>query len=193
MSKASIKVALAALLPDNTRLRISAHRAANSAMVDMFYEPEGIPKPYIGATAPDGWHLLDGGEISRTDYPMLFALWGTTYGVGNGTTTFNLPNWPQGTSPVQCGVDFTLGYKGGSKSQTLKGTNIPQFEVAIPGQIGGDNNDNSNKHRFAGGDKSDPDSTDFEFEITIPIGNADPAPINIMNPYFAVNWIIQLK
>lgn len=41
--------------------------------------------------APASFHLLDGSAISRTTYAGLFALIGTTYGVGDGSTTFNLP------------------------------------------------------------------------------------------------------
>jgi microcystin-dependent protein len=43
-------------------------------------------------TIEDGWLLCDGAAVSRTTYAKLFAVIGTTYGVGNGSTTFNLPN-----------------------------------------------------------------------------------------------------
>jgi len=52
----------------------------------------GAVTMFAGATAPNGWHLCDGSAISRTDYAALFAVIGTTYGTGNGTTTFNLPD-----------------------------------------------------------------------------------------------------
>lgn len=54
--------------------------------------PSGTVVMYAAATAPTGWLLLDGTAISRTTYATLFALFGTTYGVGDGTTTFNLPD-----------------------------------------------------------------------------------------------------
>ena len=44
-------------------------------------------------TIPSGWLLCDGSAVSRTTYAELFAAIGTTYGVGDGTTTFNLPNF----------------------------------------------------------------------------------------------------
>lgn len=44
-------------------------------------------------TIPNGWFLCDGSAVSRTTYAELFAVIGTTYGVGDGTTTFNLPNY----------------------------------------------------------------------------------------------------
>lgn len=47
---------------------------------------------YGGATAPTGWLLCDGSAISRTTYANLFAVLSTTYGVGDGSTTFNVPD-----------------------------------------------------------------------------------------------------
>ena len=44
------------------------------------------------ATAPAGWLICDGSAVSRTTYADLFASIGTTYGAGNNTTTFNLPD-----------------------------------------------------------------------------------------------------
>lgn len=54
--------------------------------------PTGSFLPYGGSTAPTGWLLNNGGAISRTTYANLFAVIGTTYGAGDGSTTFNLPN-----------------------------------------------------------------------------------------------------
>ena len=54
--------------------------------------PVGGLMPYAGATSPEGWLLCDGTAINRTTYANLFALIGTTYGSGNGTTTFNVPD-----------------------------------------------------------------------------------------------------
>ena len=54
--------------------------------------PSGSVIPFAGSTAPQGYLLCDGREVSRTDYPYLFDVIGTTYGEGDGNTTFNLPN-----------------------------------------------------------------------------------------------------
>jgi microcystin-dependent protein len=54
--------------------------------------PAGVVLPFAGAAAPDGWLLCDGSAISRTTYARLFATIGTSFGVGDGSTTFNLPN-----------------------------------------------------------------------------------------------------
>lgn len=54
--------------------------------------PAGTLIPYAGKTLPAGWLLCNGAAVSRTTYADLFAAIGTTYGTGNGSTTFNLPN-----------------------------------------------------------------------------------------------------
>lgn len=54
--------------------------------------PTGTIVMYAAGTAPSGWLICDGTAVLRTTYASLFTLIGTTYGAGNGTTTFNLPN-----------------------------------------------------------------------------------------------------
>ena len=54
--------------------------------------PVGIVQAFAGSTIPTGWLLCDGSAVSRTTYASLYACIGTTYGTGNGSTTFNLPN-----------------------------------------------------------------------------------------------------
>jgi microcystin-dependent protein len=47
---------------------------------------------FAGTSTPNGWIAADGNAVSRTTYATLFAVIGTTYGTGNGSTTFNVPN-----------------------------------------------------------------------------------------------------
>jgi microcystin-dependent protein len=54
--------------------------------------PIGTILSYAGGTAPNGYLLCDGQAVSRTTFSALFAVIGTTFGNGNGTTTFNLPD-----------------------------------------------------------------------------------------------------
>ena len=54
--------------------------------------PTGVVQAFAGSTTPQGWLLCDGSAVSRTDYAALFAVIGTSYGAGDGSTTFNLPN-----------------------------------------------------------------------------------------------------
>lgn len=54
--------------------------------------PTACVFPYAGTSAPSGYLLCDGSAISRTTYSTLFGIVGTTYGGGNGSTTFNIPD-----------------------------------------------------------------------------------------------------
>ena len=54
--------------------------------------PSGTMIPFAGKTIPDGWLLCNGAAVSRTTYAALFAAIGTSYGAGDSSTTFNLPN-----------------------------------------------------------------------------------------------------
>lgn len=54
--------------------------------------PSGAVMPFAMNTAPSGWLDCDGSAVSRTTYATLFSAIGTTFGVGNGSTTFNLPD-----------------------------------------------------------------------------------------------------
>ena len=69
--------------------------------------PVGGMIPYAGASAPTGWLLCDGSAVSRTTYHALFQAIGTSWGAGNGSTTFNLPD-ARGAAPV--GVGTWTGY-----------------------------------------------------------------------------------
>ncbi len=78
--------------------------------------PIGTISAYGGSSAPTGWLLCDGTAVSRTTYSALFAIVGTTFGAGNGTTTFNLPDlrqrFPMGKAVS--GTGATLGETGGT-------------------------------------------------------------------------------
>lgn len=69
--------------------------------------PPGIILAYGVASAPSGWALCDGSAISRTTFSALFAIIGTTWGVGNGTTTFNIPDL-RGRAPIGQGTGSGL-------------------------------------------------------------------------------------
>lgn len=68
-----------------------SNQAASTAFVQNLVPP-GVVFPYAGPTPPTGWLLCDGSAVSRTTYARLFAAIGTVYGVGDGSTTFNLPD-----------------------------------------------------------------------------------------------------
>ena len=52
----------------------------------------GAVTAFAGNTLPEGWLLCNGAAVNRTDYAALFDVIGTTYGAGDGSTAFNLPN-----------------------------------------------------------------------------------------------------
>lgn len=103
--------------------------------------PVGTVQPYAGSNAPNGWLMCDGSAVSRTTYPELFGVVGTTYGAGNGSTTFNLPDMrgrvPAGKDDMGgssagrlttagSGVNGTLlGASGGAQTVTLSTAEMP--------------------------------------------------------------------
>ncbi len=80
--------------------------------------PAGAMLDYGGAAAPSGWLLCDGTAASRTVYAALFAAIGTVYGVGDGTTTFNLPDF-QGRMAVGKGTHADVDSLGESDGYVL--------------------------------------------------------------------------
>lgn len=112
-----------------------------AAAVQEALTPAGSLMPYAGATAPSGWLLCFGQEVSRSTYAALFAVIGTTYGAGDGSTTFALPDLRGrviagqddmgGTSANRLtnqtgGLDGdTLGATGGAETHTLTEAQIP--------------------------------------------------------------------
>lgn len=70
----------------------AATGVAWSTVVTPASVPTGSLTAYAGATEPSGWLFCSGQAVSRTTYSALFAVLGTTYGSGDGSTTFNLPD-----------------------------------------------------------------------------------------------------
>ena len=89
--------------------------AASAAAAALAITPTGSVLAFAGSTSPTGWLLCDGSAVSRTDYAALFAVIGTTYGSGNGSTTFNLPNL----------TDKFI--QGNSTSGTVKNAGLPNI------------------------------------------------------------------
>jgi microcystin-dependent protein len=67
------------------------------------------------STAPTGWLLCDGSAVSRTTYATLFGAIGTTYGVGDGSTTFNVPDLRE-RFPLGAGATHALGATAGAST-----------------------------------------------------------------------------
>lgn len=79
---------------------------------------------------PVGWLKCDGSAISRTDYSSLFSIIGTTFGAGDGSTTFNLPN----ITDKNILGNGTLGQLGGNNSVTLTTDNLPSHTHTFTGK-----------------------------------------------------------
>lgn len=96
--------------------------------------PAGSVTMFAGAAAPAGYLLCDGTAVSRTTYAGLFAAIGTTYGAGDGSTTFNVPNLkgrvPIGLDSTQASFD-TLGETGGANTVALTEAQLPAHTHSI--------------------------------------------------------------
>ncbi|MGC3957534.1 MAG: tail fiber protein [Verrucomicrobiota bacterium] len=109
------------------RRRARTRAAAPPAQEDVIVT--GAVLPYCGATAPAGYLQCDGSAVSRTTYAALFAVMGTAYGAGDGSTTFNVPDF-RGRTLLGAGTgaglsNRTRGQTGGAETITLALDQIP--------------------------------------------------------------------
>lgn len=115
---------------------------ATGALASVF--PVGAIIDYGGSVAPTGWVLAYGQNVSRSTYSALFAVFGTTYGVGDNSTTFGLPDYRGrvgagkddmgGVSAARLSTvmtSTTLGNVGGAQQITLDTTMIPAHAHAV--------------------------------------------------------------
>lgn len=82
----------------------------------------------VNGSLPEGFLACDGGAVSRTLYADLFGAIGTTYGVGDGNTTFNLPNYTGGTFPEG---STTAGTSHSAGLPNIKGSWTPEPNGAL--------------------------------------------------------------
>ena len=128
------------------------------------------------ASAPTGYLLCDGSAVSRTTYAALFAVVGTTFGAGDGSTTFNLPNYVD-RMPIGVGsIAAAIGATGGSASTTLSVANLPSHShsasstssssssVSDPGHSHGSSDNNFMGNFPNGGNNGRNDVRSFGFD-----------------------------
>lgn len=99
---------------DSSTSKYPSNKAV-STYVESKAVPVGMMAPYAADTPPEGWLVCDGSAVSRTTYSALFAKIGTKYGSGDGSKTFNLPNFINRT------------FWGGSSSGTVKAAGLPNI------------------------------------------------------------------
>jgi microcystin-dependent protein len=147
----------------------------------------GLVAPFAGGAIPSGWLLCDGTAYPRSGFPDLYALIGTTYGAGDGSTTFNVPNYKGrvlvGRDPAQTEFDV-LGEVGGAKTHTLSVAEMPSHNHPA----------NMNTTGYGGGIAGSaffgpqyPSHANYE-GIVGPRG--DSQPHNNLQPYAVTNYII---
>lgn len=103
--------------------------------------PVGAVIDFAGSALPAHYLVCDGSAISRTTFALLFAAIGTTWGVGDGSTTFNVPNLGDYVTAGTGGVLGALGAKVGASAVALVAANIPahthKTTVPVQGSISG--------------------------------------------------------
>lgn len=150
-------------------------------------ETTGVIKMWSTNSAPTGYLICDGTAVSRATYSGLFAVIATDFGVGNGTTTFNLPNYkgrvPLGRDSADANFDI-LGNSPttyvGEKTHTLTTPEMPAHTHNT--QVG-----------VAGGATatvaSKVDTNSLEFIATTSTGGGGVH--NNIQPYSVINFIIK--
>jgi hypothetical protein len=109
---------------DNTTKVATTQFVQNSISTFNIF-PTGSIAMWPTATAPSGFLLCDGSAVSRTTYANLFALFGTTFGTGDGSTTFNLPNFISNL-PIGAGGTYAIA-SNAAIGLNGSGVNLPFY------------------------------------------------------------------
>lgn len=107
--------------------------------------PTGVVIDWPLATPPSGFLMCDGSAISRTTYAALFAVIGTTYGAGDGSSTFNLPD-RRG--------EFVRGWDNGAARDPDRASRTDRGDGTTGDAVGTKQNDQYRSHTHAGARRS---------------------------------------
>ena len=136
--------------------------------------PAGSISAFAGLTAPAGYLLCDGSQVSRTTYSDLYAVVGDTFGAGDGTTTFNLPDLRG---------EFIRGFDGGRGADAGRVFGSFQAdEIKSHAHTGVAGDAGSDPTRIGGGNRS----VDSDTYTTNSVGGVETRPRNV-----ALNYIIK--
>lgn len=165
------------------------------AMISGSSTPIGTITAYGGSTAPSGWLLCDGSEVSRVEYSLLFDAIGTAYGDGDGSTTFNLPSMA-GRAAIGSSASHVLGTAGGEEAHALTASELPKDYASIFARLNSLNVPNvyprsGATHKTESGDYTPLSlSGNTGTDIDVITFSGDGKAFNVMQPYLAVNYII---
>jgi microcystin-dependent protein len=157
-----------------------------------------------GNFAPRGWALCNGQILPIAQNTALFSLLGTTYG-GNGQTTFALPDL-RSRVPLHPGQgpglsNYSLGQSGGTESNSLTQQNIPPLPVTISINCNADSDTSKPGGHFPAGTSAGngyATASDGSTKLNaaaataLPVGGGSQ-PVNNIQPYLCVNFIIALE
>lgn len=152
----------------------------------------GTVAMWLTDTAPDGWVVLNGAVVSRTgSYADLFTAWGTRFGVGDGSTTWQLPNMTR-KFPLGVSGSNPVGTTGGAEEVELQMTNLPDAIPPVNSGVSGfvlrEASTVGVALTLSSGGSSTKGATDDE--VFEPLG--DGTPFSIIPPYFSVYFIAKL-
>jgi microcystin-dependent protein len=218
-------------LPSGTILQGTPYLALYNSTTGEFYLHGGFQNPYniplLGGldywsnTTPNSSFVFPTGQaISRTVYAAAFAMVGTLFGAGDGSTTFNLPDK---RGHVSAGVDsmngvaanvmpgFSLGFNGGSENMTIAQANLPPVGLSVSGGTGNDSPDHThttgsiNVQSFTSGAPTLVLAPNGTLESTSGASNrhthvisgntsnlGSGTPMNILQPTIACNYILRI-
>jgi microcystin-dependent protein len=103
----------------------NADGTATDELIEQFVSPGLVMFWPVTTSPPDGWLACNGSNVSRTDYAELFARIGVTFGVGDGSTTFQLPDYRDRFLIGASGTK-AAGTTGGSATATIGMANLPE-------------------------------------------------------------------
>lgn len=191
-----------------------ADGSISNDFLSQIFNPGDLKWSASALSQTSDWLLCDGSAVSRTTYADLYAAITTTYGSGDGSNTFNLPDL-RGRFPIGVGTttgltrdgdpvsgdNFSLGDKGGEKDVVLEMENLPSEPPPLGGKV-----DKMLVHRTSAGQEANSDrkglsqdNSDHVYRSNSETDHTDNALGNLgddeahnnIPPYLALNCYIK--